>query len=146
MENNNLSNARRWWNSLITEEQVYKKALMLKEAGVSSENMNLTEATDEEVIRLYERTLNHTDKMQSSLLYYENDEVLVGNIEAMKLGTEHPKYKIGQVIEFTGGYYNQFRYRTKITGFDKNGDIYILWDSYWFPIRDEASRDIKIIE
>ena len=145
--NTQLQNARGWWNSLITEEQTYKKALMLKADGVTEfDKINLTEATDEEVIRLGERNLSHEDKIQSSLLHYENDENLMANIENMQLSKEHPKYKAGQIIEFTGGYYNQFRYRTRITGFDKDNNIYIVWDSYWFPIRDEKERDIKIIE
>ena len=58
----------------------------------------------------------------------------------------HPKFKVGQVISFIAGYYDNIRYTTEITGFNEEGEIYVLWDCYWFPIRDEAVREIKIIK
>ncbi len=62
-----------------------------------------------------------------------------------KLITTHPKYRVGQVIEFWGGYDNDIRYSTKIIGFDRDGEIYLFWDAYWFPIKDEPRRDIKVV-
>lgn len=59
--------------------------------------------------------------------------------------TEHLALKAGDIIEFNGGYNNDIRYTTEILGFDEDGDIYLLWDSYWFPIRNEESRAIKLI-
>lgn len=58
----------------------------------------------------------------------------------------HKKFKIGDIIEFYSGYYNHILYRSEIIGFDKQGGIYVLWDCYWFPIKDEPKRKIKIIE
>lgn len=54
--------------------------------------------------------------------------------------------KAGDIIEFTAGYNDDIRYTTKILGFDKDGDIYLLWDSFWAPIRKEDSRSIKVIK
>lgn len=47
---------------------------------------------------------------------------------------------IGDVIEFNGGYNNDIRYTTEILGFDEDNDIYLLWDSYWFPIKNNETR------
>jgi len=55
-------------------------------------------------------------------------------------------FQIGDIIEFNGGYNNDIRYTTEILGFDQDGDIYLLWDSYWFPIKDEEKRAIKLIK
>ncbi|MDO5106044.1 hypothetical protein [Capnocytophaga sp.] len=55
----------------------------------------------------------------------------------------HEKFKIGDVIEFRAGYYNQNKYKSEILGFDKDGHIYLLWDTYWFGIKDDEKRKIK---
>ena len=51
-------------------------------------------------------------------------------------------FYIGDVIEFSAGYNNDIRFTTEILGFDEDGDIYLLWDSYWFPIRNDETRSI----
>jgi len=56
----------------------------------------------------------------------------------------HPKFKVGQIISFIAGYHNNIRYTTEIIGFNKEGGLYLLWDCYWFPVRDEPIREIKI--
>lgn len=53
--------------------------------------------------------------------------------------------KTGDIIEFLGGYNNDILYTTEILGFDKDGDIYVLWDCYWFPIKNEPKRNIRKI-
>lgn len=53
--------------------------------------------------------------------------------------------KSGDVIEFTSGYNDDMRYTTKILGFDSDGDAYMLWDSFWAPIK-LGSRDIRLIK
>ena len=60
-----------------------------------------------------------------------------------KLLTSFKELKKGDIIEFWGGYNGDIRYRAEIIGFDKDGDIYLDWDSYWFPIRDDNKRKIK---
>ncbi len=54
------------------------------------------------------------------------------------------KYSVGDIIEFFGGYHEDIRYSTEILGFDSDGGIYLLWDCYWFPIRDEEIRAIEL--
>ena len=57
------------------------------------------------------------------------------------------KFEVGQIIEFYGGMNNDILYRSEILGFDKNdSDIYVLWDCYWFHIKDTEIRQIKIIK
>lgn len=75
----------------------------------------------------------------------ENKE-LIEKIKGFELLQEHPKYKVGQVITFIAGYYNNILYQSKIIGFDKEEQIYVFWDCYWSPIRDEPKRQINIIE
>lgn len=54
----------------------------------------------------------------------------------------NPDLKINDVISFWGGYNNDIRYTSKILGFSEDG-IYVLWDCYWFQIRDDDIRQIK---
>lgn len=70
----------------------------------------------------------------------------VEKIRTYKSFTEnHEKFKIGDVIEFLGGYYNHILYKSEILGFDKDGGIYVLWDCYWFDIKDNEVRKIRKI-
>ena len=75
---------------------------------------------------------------------YGNDEFLLGKIAGMNLLSTHPVFKVGQIIEFNGGYYNDIRFKSKITGFDKDGGIYVVWDCYWFPIHNDEIRKIEV--
>jgi hypothetical protein len=77
---------------------------------------------------------------------YENYSDVRDFLKRAKLLSAFGPYKKGDVIEFWGGYNDDIRFRAKITGFNKDGDIYLEWDSYWFPIRDEKKRGIKIIK
>ena len=68
---------------------------------------------------------------------------------AKQLSPEHPIFKVGDIIDFWAGYYNDIRMQTKIIGFGKstseqtdNDQIFLLWDCYWFPIRNESNRNI----
>ena len=83
--------------------------------------------------------IEHTEQ----LVDYERIRTGIENLQLQK---EHPRYKVGQVIEFNGGYNNDIRMKSRITGFDNDGGIYVLWDCYWYPIKDEERRDIKTIE
>ena len=70
--------------------------------------------------------MEHTNKEVVNLMerYAENKALKaeIAEYQKTKLKTEHEKFRVGQVIEFTGGYYDQFRYQTEITGFDEDGD------------------------
>jgi len=77
---------------------------------------------------------------------YKSDSSIIRGIEKMKLTSNHSKFKIGDVIQFYGGYNNNILFQSKITGFDKNGGIYVLWDCYWFPINmADVKRKIKLV-
>jgi len=54
--------------------------------------------------------------------------------------------KIGDIIEFTSGYNDDIRYTTEILGFDEDDEIYLLWDAYWAPIKNDTKRAIKVID
>ena len=77
---------------------------------------------------------------------FKDNEELKQSIADMKLELKHQKYSVGDVIEFVGGMNRNIIFTTEITGFDVDGNIYVLWDSFWFPIRDEEIRQIKIIK
>ena len=55
-------------------------------------------------------------------------------------------FNIGDIIEITAGYNSDIRYTVEILGFDGDGDIYLLWDSFWAPIKNEDVRSIKLIK
>lgn len=81
--------------------------------------------------------------MENLIDRHQDDEQIKEGIQALNLLQEHPKFKIGEIISFWGGYNNDIRYKSFITGFGKDGEIYVLWDCYWFPIKDEPKRKIK---
>lgn len=42
--------------------------------------------------------------------------------------------KVGDTVQFVGGYDKNILYTTEILGFDSDGDAYVLWDCYWIAI------------
>lgn len=79
--------------------------------------------------------------------HLDNKENFIGKIQKFKnYKPNHNKFKIGNIIEFFGGMNNDIRYRSEILGFDTDNDIYVLWDCYWFPIKDDCRREINIVE
>lgn len=63
--------------------------------------------------------------------YQDIKSEAIKKIRSYKDFTEnHEKFKIGDVIEFFGGYYDHILYKTEILGFDEQGYIYVLWDCY----------------
>lgn len=53
--------------------------------------------------------------------------------------------KKDDVVEFWSGYNGDIRYRAEILGFNTNGEAYIKWDCYWFPI-DLVEREYKFYQ
>lgn len=78
---------------------------------------------------------------------YGNDNQIKQGIKNLNLLYEFGDLKKGDVITFYAGYNSDILYKSMITGFDKDGDIYVLWDCFWSPIRlNDPNRKItKII-
>lgn len=56
-------------------------------------------------------------------------------------------FKVGDTINFWGGYYGDIRYQTTILGFDKDDDCYLLWETYWFPIDlNDKKREVELVK
>jgi len=87
--------------------------------------------------------INLISKYQDTNIEIENEfNKFKSKIKGFK--EEHEGLKIGDTIEFVAGYNNDIMYTTKILGFDFEGDIYLLWDCYWAPIRfNDKARQIK---
>tara|TARA_R110000868_G_C10882398_1_gene763056 strand:+ start:435 stop:695 length:261 start_codon:yes stop_codon:yes gene_type:complete len=83
--------------------------------------------------------------MEDLISKHKDNLTIFRGIEKLNLIKTHPKFNIGDIITFYGGYNEDILYKTKILGFDINEDIYVLWDCYWFPIKDELKRNINII-
>ena len=82
--------------------------------------------------------------MQDLISKYENDNQIKAGIKKLSLLNTNGKYNAGDIITFYGGYTGDILFKSKITGFDKEGDIYVLWDCYWAPIRlNDVNRKIK---
>ncbi len=64
--------------------------------------------------------------------------------EKHKLTLFNGKFKVGDKIQFLGGYNENTLLQTEIFGFDGE-EIYIIWDCFWFAIKDEEKRKIKLI-
>lgn len=64
------------------------------------------------------------------------------NKDSVSDQNEQSGFRIGDIITFTGGMQNNIRYTSEILGFSPDGRIYVLWDCYWFPIKDEEVRKI----
>jgi hypothetical protein len=61
------------------------------------------------------------------------------------MNTVENQIKVGDVIEFTCGYYDHLRIRQTVIRIDGE-DIYVDWDCYWFPIQNTPVRNIKIMD
>jgi len=77
---------------------------------------------------------------------YESNENILEGIGKLGLRKTHDKFEIGQIITFYAGYNGDILYKSRITGFGEFGEIYVLWDCYWSPIRDEEKRKIEIVK
>ena len=89
--------------------------------------------------------INLLDKYRESgndILYREKFDKFKHKIEGFKETHDELDLKIGDIIEFNGGYNNDIRYTTEILGFDSDNDIYLLWESYWYPIQNDNKRNI----
>lgn len=76
--------------------------------------------------------------------YTEAFDKYKAKIKGFKESHEH--LKVGDIIELIAGNNYDIKYTTKILGFDSDGDIYLLWDCYWSPIRlSDPNRKIKLI-
>jgi len=107
----------------------------------------LNENTTEDSEKIIDGIL-HVDLLKKYATYSDNYRQKFEEYKSQIKGfTEsYGNFEIGDIIEFNGGYNNDIRYTTEILGFDQDGDIYLLWDSYWFPIKDEEKRAIKLIK
>lgn len=75
---------------------------------------------------------------------YVNDNQIKQGIKKLNLLSEFGELKKGDIITFYAGYNKDILYKSVITGFDNDGDIYVLWDCYWSPIRlNDVNRKIK---
>jgi len=63
---------------------------------------------------------------------------------AKTLSKSHKKFNEGDVIDFWAGFSDHIRYRAEIIGFEGD-DIYLMWDSYWAPIKDDKIREIEVV-
>lgn len=64
--------------------------------------------------------------MNQTLAYKEKNSLL--NV--------HPSngLKENEIIHIISGYNSDMIYRVKILGFDTDGNIYLFWDCWWFPV------------
>ena len=75
---------------------------------------------------------------------YGNDNPIKQGIKKLNLLPEFGELKKGDIITFFAGYNKDILYKSVITGFNNDGDIYVLWDCYWAPIRlNDVNRKIK---
>ena len=75
---------------------------------------------------------------------YGNDNQIKQGIKKLNLLSEFGEFKKGDMITFFAGYNKDILYKSVITGFNNDGDIYVLWSCYWVPIRlNDVNRKIK---
>lgn len=58
------------------------------------------------------------------------------------LTQQNGKFSKGDVIEFWAGYNDDIRFIAEIIGFEGE-NIFLLWDCYWSPIKDDNRRKIE---
>lgn len=107
-------------------------------------------AKDMKPTKNYKKTMLHVDLVKE---YDESgrDEEYRAKFEEYKTKIKgftetNGDYSIGDIIEITAGYNDDIRYTVEILGFDGDGDIYLLWDSFWAPIKNDDVRSIKLIK
>lgn len=80
--------------------------------------------------------INLIEKFQNDCELISKANKFNSNVEGFSTENKDFGLKIGDTILFKNGY--DVEMISKITGFDKDGDAFLLWDCYWFPI------DLKI--
>ncbi len=58
--------------------------------------------------------------------------------------TNESGLKSGDIIHIISGYHSDMIYKIEIIGFDQDGDIYLLWDCYWFPVKSKRIVENKL--
>ncbi len=90
----------------------------------------MEEFTDKNgVIDLIKKTQGHTK--EEALKWMKDKDIDLKTTDEIT---------IGSIIEFTGGYHNDIRYKSEVIGIDLEGNLYLMWDCYWFSIRPNDKR------
>lgn len=58
---------------------------------------------------------------------------------------DNETFKVGDVIEFYSGFNSDILYKSKILGFNKQGQIFVLWNCYWSPLNVDIAKPKLII-
>lgn len=77
--------------------------------------------------------INLLEKYKNSN-FEQEFEVYKQKIKGFTNVNEKFNLKTGDIIKFISGENQDMIYISKILGFDSDGEAYILWDCYWFPI------------
>ena len=80
---------------------------------------------------------------------YEHDENLLSKIKNYrdregfnKESNDELNLSVNDTVCFIGGSNMDIMFYTKITGFDNNNKVLVLWSCYWFPV-DPTDKDRK---
>jgi len=78
---------------------------------------------------------------------YSQDKQLLREIEEFSSGLleSHEDLKKGDIVTFKGGHDGNIDFKSQLIGFDKNGNSYVVWDCYWFPLNESRNLE-KVID
>ena len=88
---------------------------------------------------------NLIDWYEKEVPYINPDKRIQKWINEKQILQEHPnsQYKVGDIIHFVGGLNNDIIFTTKVVGFTEEGELYVFWDCWWFPIdMDSPQRKV----
>jgi hypothetical protein len=64
----------------------------------------------------------------------------------LKKSTSCGKFNRNDTISFWGGMNNDLRFTSRIMGIDDEDGIYVIWDCFWYPIKNVPEREIVHVE
>lgn len=89
--------------------------------------------------------LNNLDNRNNAERY----RLAIVDLIAKGKAVEHDpraELKIGDRVEFIGGYNDNILFEATIAGFYSDGEILVPWDCYWFGVkRDSPNRKFRVL-
>lgn len=96
--------------------------------------------TIQAILREHPEAINLLEKNGHNEEHRANFESFKKRIKGFSI--EHPDgTKAGDIVLFYNGYF--VKMFTEVLGFDGDGNAYLLWDCYWFPMNLDERR-IKV--
>ena len=75
---------------------------------------------------------------EEDIEYSNRFKAYIPKIDGFQTENKEFGLKIGDKVKVIAGYNSDIIYTAEILGFNSEGEMYLLWDCYWFPVKIEG--------